>query len=278
MKNERILEIKRLLLSNQQVTNTELCETFGVSIETIRRDLNQLEKEGFLYKVYGGARLTGISSGKVSVQTWQERIVANEDSKQSIAVKAASLIPDNCTVFLDSGTSIFEMLPYLKRKKNLTVLTNALRNACELGMNKDITVYCIGGIIKTDVLVSTGFLASEFLAYFNHIDYAVIACDGFVPAQGCGDSYIELAMFKKKVLEKSARKIVVADHTKFGISGSCLCCPTEEIDIVVTDALTDREMISSLQTRGVEVMVADLAEGSVPAGEATAAPGEDGAV
>ena len=122
--------MKKLFLSKKQLLNKELCDTFGVSIETVRRDLNILEQEGFIQKVYGGARLVENTSIPATIEDWDTRLKKNELFKKSIAERVATLIPDGCTVFLDTGTSVFEVLPLLQEKKNLTVLTNSLRIAC----------------------------------------------------------------------------------------------------------------------------------------------------
>lgn len=257
MKNRRIQDIKRLLLDKKQVMNVELCEIFGVSIETIRRDLNILESEGFIRKVYGGARLAESSADSIPIENWDDRLHTNEAFKRSIAAKAASLIPDDCTVFLDNGTSVFEALPYFKEKKNLTILTNSLRVAMELGMYDTLTVYCVGGVINPDMLVSTGFFASELLSYFCHIDYAIISCDGFSPEGGTAECSIELSMLKKNILKKVSHIIAAVDHDKFGVSGSCLCCPTGDIDVLVTDTYTSGEHIDALRKKGLQVYVVD---------------------
>ena len=256
MKSNRIQELKRLLLNQKQVSNTELCQLFNVSIETVRRDLNLLEKEGFLRKVYGGARLVDNTIGASDLEKWDTRIEQNEENKRSVAMRIAEMIPDGCSVFLDIGTSIFELLPALKKKQNLTVLTNSLRNASELGVCENLTVYCMGGVIKTDTLVSSGFFATEFLSYFNHIDYAVISCDGFSPAKGTTEPSIELSMLKKAVVEKSDCVIAAVDHTKFRIPGACLCCPVEKIDTLVTDEFPSEADIATLREKGVELVVA----------------------
>lgn len=256
MKADRLQDVKRLLLKKKKITNAELCETFGISIETVRRDLNILEKEGFLRKIYGGACLVEQRDLPISVESWNARIDKNELDKRNIAGTAAAMIPDGSTVFLDSGTSIFEVVPFLKGKSNLTILTNSLRVASELGMCDHITVYCVGGLIKTDTLSSTGFFASEILSYFYHIDYALISCDGLIPDKGTTEYSIELSMLKKSVLDKAKRILAVVDHTKFGISGSCLCCPVERIDMLITDEFAPQDALNVLHERSVQVTIA----------------------
>lgn len=256
MKMKRIQEEKKFFLSKKHVTNIELCEHFGVSIETIRRDLNALEEEGFIRKVYGGACIVENSQVPLPIDEWAVRMNKYPASKQSMAKEAARLIPDGSTVFLDSGTTLYHVASFLNGKKGITVLTNSIRMVEKLGMNKDFHVYVIGGIIKTDILASSGVFATEFLANFYHIDYAVISCDGFIPDKGTTEHSIELSMLKKYVLEKTERVIVVADHSKIGIPGSSLCCPIEKISIAVVDSETPQVHIDTMKLHGVEVVVA----------------------
>lgn len=254
MKNTRIQEMKTLLLSRKQVTCAELCSTFGVSIETVRRDLNLLEKEGFLRKVYGGARLAEDSALPATIETWDARLMKNEPFKKSIASKVSTLIPDGCTVFLDTGTSVFEILPLLSQKKNLTILTNSLRVASEMALCESFSVYNIGGLVKRETLTSMGFFAKEFLASFYRIDYAILSCDGFLPDYGTTEYSVEIAEFKQLVIDKCAHIIVIADHTKFGITGSCVCCHLEKIDTLVTDTLVSLPAVQKLTEHGVQVI------------------------
>ncbi len=256
MKPKRIQEEKKLFLSKKHLTNIELCEHFGVSIETIRRDLNLLEEEGFIRKVYGGASIVENSQQPIPIDEWSVRMKKFPEAKRSMALEIVKLIPDGSTVFLDSGTTVYHVAEYLEGKKNITVLTNSIRIVEKLGMNKDIQVYVVGGIIKNEILASSGVFATEFLTNFFHIDYAVIACDGMIPDKGTTEHSFELAMLKKLVVKKTETTIVVADHSKMGLPGSCLCCAVEEINIVVVDCQTDKKHINTMSDHGIEVIVA----------------------
>lgn len=254
MKNSRIQEIKKLFLNKKQLLNKELCDIFGVSIETIRRDLNLLENEGFIQKIYGGARLIENTGIPDTIEAWDTRLKKNELFKKSIAERVATLIPDGCTVFLDTGTSVFEVMAPLKDKKNLTILTNSLRIATEMAQCDSFSVYNIGGLVKRETLTSVGLFAKEFLSSFYRIDFAVLSCDGFLPERGTTEYSVEIAEFKQLLVDKTSHIIVLADHTKFGIAGSCVCCPVEKIGTLVTDSLAPVSAIAKLNERGVHML------------------------
>ena len=257
MKMQRIQEMKKLFINKKNVTNKELCETFGISIETVRRDLDSLQAEGFIRKVYGGASLAELSNNAINVDEWSVRINTNAESKFQMAQKVVELIPEGSTVFLDSGTSVYEVSTLMAQKKSLTVLTNSIRVAEVLGMNPGITVYFIGGVIQPDILASSGIFASEFLSNFYHIEYAIISCDGFVSTVGTTEQSLSITLLKKQILEKTEKTILVVDHSKFGISGSCICCPISKISMVITDSQTDINEIEELQKKSINVVVAD---------------------
>ncbi len=246
-----------MLLSKKKILNTEICDIFNVSIETVRRDLNYLEKEGIIKKIYGGAILADDSLMPDEIQKWDIRSGENLMAKRLIAKKAAELIPDNCTVMLDTGTTIFEVACQLKNKKNLTVITNSMRIAAELGMCQNITVYLVGGIVKVDVLVTLGFLASEFLSNFSYVDIAVISGDGFIPEEGTMEYSMDLAMLKRDILDKAGKVIAAIDHTKFGVPASFINCPTQKIDILVTDKNEPKSDIEYMRGQGVDVIIAE---------------------
>ena len=137
MKVERRAQIADLINQQRTITNTELMERFGISIETVRRDLDYLEKQGVLRKVYGGAVVN------VSLNTEAEyasRSKTNLPQKNAIAREAAALICPGDAVYLGVGTTIQAMVPFLKNVGGFTVFTNALRTAVELSEIPDCTV------------------------------------------------------------------------------------------------------------------------------------------
>jgi len=148
MKYDRIQEIRRLLIRSRKVSTADLCARFSVSLETIRRDLNMLESEGMIRKVYGGAVLTDNSDLPQSMSARDSRRVVCDQEKRRIAAKAIDMIPDNAIIALDSGTTIFRLAQLLSQRRGLTVLTNSMDIAAEVTRHTPHLVYYIGGVIK----------------------------------------------------------------------------------------------------------------------------------
>ena len=145
MQNERMRQIMTLLLREKKVSARELTERFGVSAESVRRDLSALEQQGVVRKVYGGAVLVEEHLPEGDAEVFQVRLTEHWREKQAIARAAAALIQDGDTVFLDSGTTVGALVPLLRQRKALTVITRSLRSAAQLGMCDHLTVYCLGG-------------------------------------------------------------------------------------------------------------------------------------
>ena len=217
MKYDRHWQMKQEFLKKRQISNKELCETFSISIETVRRDLSLLEQEGVIRRVYGGAVLADDNIMPEVMQAWDTRVIHNLPQKQAMAQAILQYIPDNSTIAIDSGTSALEIAKLLGSKKNLSILTNSIRTAAELSANTDHMVYMIGGAIKRDELISTGFLASDFLSYFSHIDLALISADGFIVSEGISDYSVEMGTLKTSMIDKADKVFACIDSSKFSV-------------------------------------------------------------
>lgn len=167
--------MKQQFLQKKQISNKELCEMFSISIETVRRDLNILEKEGVIRRVYGGAVLADDNIMPESMQAWNAREAHNLPQKQAMAQALLRYIPDNSTIAMDSRYFDSGNCQAAGRKKNLSILTNSVRTAAEISTGTGHTVYMIGGAMKKDEMITTGFLATDFLSYFSHVDIALIS-------------------------------------------------------------------------------------------------------
>ena len=256
MDNHRIRQIMTILLQEKRVIAKDLASRFGVSLESIRRDLSRLEQQGTVRKFYGGAELVEELLPDGEAEVFRVRLTERGAEKQAIARAAAALIADGETVYLDSGTTAAALIPHLKERAGLTVITRSLRSAAQLGMCEELTVYCLGGAVKVDTLTNTGFMAQECLNYFSHIDTVILSGDGLVPQQGVVDFGMENLAFKRSLISRAGRVAVVIDGSKFGRTAHCLTCPTERIATLITDENAPADALETLRARGVDVIVA----------------------
>lgn len=253
MKYDRQEKIKQLFIDRKRISCVELCDIFGISIETVRRDLAVLEEEGVIKRVYGGAVLRDNTTVPNPIKPWDMRFILNHAEKVNMAKEILNFIRDNMTIALDSGTTVLEVAKLLDQRKNLNIITNDIHIASELSRNTDHTIYLIGGTLKKDDKITTGFLATEFLKNFSHIDATILTADGF--SDGIGDFNVDMRALKTAMIEKSDKVYAAIDHTKFSIPALHKVCGMRELDLLVTGTAAPAESIEKLKNAGVEVIL-----------------------
>jgi len=251
MKVERRSQIVDLIRRQRTVNNAELMEMFGISIETVRRDLKYLEEQGVLRQVYGGA-VANVSLS--SEPEYASRSQANFQQKDAIAREAAKLIQPGDAVYLGVGTTVQAMAQYLKNIGSLTVFTNALRTAVELSDIPGCTVIVTGGQLRGKELTLSSFPAEENLANFN-VDKAFIGIGG-ITEEGVTDFHIGEAQLHRKMAMNARQTIVLADSTKLGVRAMNNVCDLSLVHMVITDWDSPKTLVKSLEKAGPHVIVA----------------------
>lgn len=222
---ERQNRILELLAEHQAMTVDELCRRLYSSGATIRRDLQVLEKGGMLARTHGGAvRLD--SAGGESPANLREN--EHMDLKALIADRAADLIPEGSTVFLDASTTACHLAQRLKHYQNLRVITNGLKTASILASSEGVQVYGTGGRLREN---AHSFVGSHTLAFINqyHADFAVFSCRGIHPEGGITESSEEEADVKRRYLSNAAQSILLCDESKLGRQFFCRVAPVNSI-------------------------------------------------
>lgn len=230
----------------------ELAQRFEVSTITIMRDLQELEQEGLIRRVHGGA----ISVRGASYEppfTARESQLSTE--KQRIAEKAVELINDGDSLILDVGTTTLEIARALKGKRNLTVLVTSLRAALELASQPAIQVIVVGGKLRSSELSLVGHLAEQTLRAFQ-VDKAFIGVGGITIEHGLTEFNFDEAGVKRTMIERARQCIVVADHTKFGKVMLTTVASLTVVDRIITGTEIDDEMVTRLRQMGVEISLA----------------------
>lgn len=231
---ERQSKILDELKSKKIVKVRELIEELGVSESTIRRDLQELEAEGWLVRVHGGAKLTIKLEPELSME---EKSSRNVQKKQEIVQLAASLVNEGDVIYIDAGTTTLELLPLIQYK-NVSIVTNSVRHACvstDLGLDTIV----IGGSIRKNTTASVSQLGSEQLQrYF--FDKAFMGANGVHPVYGLTTADPEEAMMKRTAIHQAQQVYFLVDDTKFD---KLNFSQIESIDtgIILTNQLTDKQ-------------------------------------
>lgn len=232
IQQERKTFILEMLDRDGKVKAADVSEKFGVSMETVRRDLEELESGGCLRRVYGGAVVGTVYDTE---QPYDSRQVIWLAEKQAIARKTVELLENGETVFLDGGTTLLEVAKQIRNsRKSLTVITNAVPVAVEIVKNENCTVILLGGIITKGETLTTGFLCDDNLAMF-HAHKIIIGAAGISKSHGVSDYTMGVTFTKRKMIQKADTVICVSDSSKFGKSVLNSVVDLEDVDILVTD-------------------------------------------
>jgi DeoR/GlpR family transcriptional regulator of sugar metabolism len=254
---ERKSKIVDLIQETGRVNITDLCSMFDVSEMTVRRDMNELDRQGLVRRVHGGAIA---SLGRSYEPSFQTRSVKNQTAKESIGRKAAELIFDGDSIALDVGTTTLEIVPGLVGKRNLTIVTSCLQIASkivdQLSLEIDARLIITGGIVRPRELSMVGHIPEQ-VYHDLHVDKAFIGIGGVSLADGFTEYNIEDTQIKKMLMNSAREKIVVADGTKFGVTTFASVAQLTDVDTIVTDRMAPADMIEQIREQGVEVILAD---------------------
>ncbi len=244
---ERRNRILEELQVKRQVVVSDLARSFKVSEETIRRDLDRLDKEGLAKKSYGGAVINEDSSIDLPFNIRKKR---NIPGKQKIAELISGLVEDGDHITLDPSTTSVFIARALKNKHRLTVITNSLEVMIELSDVESWNVICSGGTMKEGYLALTGPRAIEGIGAFN-ADKAIMSCKGFDMVKGITDGNELFCEAKRAMLDNSREHILAVDHSKFDTIAFSKICDMERADIIVTDEKPDEKWLDLFRRSGI---------------------------
>lgn len=250
--------ILNLLQQRGDQSVAALCEDLGVSEATVRRDLQALEKRGLLKRLHGGATLDGVSVLEPQFQDKQGR---NSDAKDAIGLCALGLIEDGDDIYLDGGSTIMALARLLHRKRHLTIVTNSLMAAATL-MDTEHRLILIGGEFRPKSRVTIGPLTAPIIETLR-VRKAFMGTIGLTLEDGMTTTDPGEAFTKEQMMRRAARVILLADHSKFGVSSFARSGSLDDIDTIVTDEI-DEDWRRELEQHDVHVRLADATVG-VPA-------------
>jgi DeoR/GlpR family transcriptional regulator of sugar metabolism len=248
-RRERILSA---VYEKRHVTARDLAADLDVSEATVRRDLKALADGGLLELVYGGATLR-----RPADQSFHGRVTRNLEAKRTIARLAAEMIGDGEQIFLDSGTTCFEMAGCIKRKRGLSVVVNSARLALELDA-PGVSVILLGGQYRPDRMDSVGPLAISTLDQLRGY-ICFIGADGLSMDFGLAAADIESAHLYRRAVHNARQTVLLVDHTKFQSPSLFKIVDWHEIQRIVTDQAPTAEWNEFLSSRGIAVTYPEVA-------------------
>lgn len=247
---DRSNTIKKMITKDKRVTVSTLSNLFGVTEETIRRDLEKLEKQGFLSRTYGGAVLNNtVPSDGVTFFNRARRHLAE---KQQIALKAMPLVQDRTTVAADSSTTVMELLNLIKDMPEITLLTNSAQVFLEF-MQSQINIVSTGGTYNRKDLSLQGRITKDTIKK-HHVDIFFMSCKGLDLETGALDSNEAEAEIKKAMLDQASKVALLIDHSKFDKKGFIQLTQLDSIDYIVTDQKPSEEWLEIFKEKNIHVI------------------------
>jgi len=265
LKSDRQDSILKEVLRRGSASIGDLAAFLEVSEITVRRDLDELNANGLLERVRGGARPLSPRDPEPPIVT---RLLSQAGEKQAIGQKAVELVSDGDVIALESGSTTLEFARAITRRtwQNLQVITNGFLIAEILMRVPGVQLVFIGGYFKVEEMCTFGVLAEDMLSRmrFNKL---FIGCRGIDPEGGITtDLQSETEVYTVRAMAASANQVIIlADHTKFGHTFLLRTLSISKVDVVVTDPLTPEPILEKLRNQDTQVIVVPYENSSASA-------------
>ncbi|HKS97962.1 MAG TPA: DeoR/GlpR family DNA-binding transcription regulator [Rugosimonospora sp.] len=238
-----------------QVTVGELAERFGVSIDTVRRDLDQLSADGVLVRTYGGA--VSLSTVSRTDRAVDQRLSLQEQEKEKIAALAAGLVQDGSTIMINGGTTTLALARGLRQHRDLTVATNNLLVPAALPASAIRDIYVFGGAVRALTLATIGpvsFRANGGAELDISCDLALIGVGAVSADAGYTTSNLAEAAMMREMISRATRVAILADSSKFGRRLFAQVSELSSADYLITDTIPPPDLRDALAASEVELI------------------------
>ncbi len=249
--SDRQLGILSRVQANGRVSVEDLAAQFGVTTQTVRRDLNLLSDSGQLTRVHGGAVL----STRVSNLDYSQRRTVGSDAKKQIGAAVARMIPDHCSLLINIGTTTEQVAASLRDKQDLVVVTNNINVVTILAGSPDKELILAGGTVRQADGAVVGEAAVEFIRRFK-VDFAVIGASALDADGSIMDYDMREVAVTRAIIENARETILACDASKFDHHAPVRICDIEKISTIVTDQAPPQQFRDVCHRDGVRLEIA----------------------
>lgn len=249
---ERQSQVMELFQHKTLVSPEDIMKRFGVSIATARRDLSHLEEKQLVKKVYGGAVLTSNAGEDIPMK---ERMSLHQERKSAIGRYCAELVRDGDFIFLDYGTTPLYVARHLKKRKNVTVITNSVLVINEL-IDTDASIIVLGGQLRKEELSLAGISTVSALDEYQ-LAWSFLSVGGLSTDYGITDYHPDEIEVKKKAISRSRQTAFLADSSKFDNVSPRYICALDAVDLVVSDWSLAPDTAAAFRAAGCKLILAD---------------------
>jgi DeoR family transcriptional regulator of aga operon len=252
--SQRRLQISELVRQHGSVQVTSLAHQFGVSAQTVRKDLRYLAERGVMARAYGGAIDSGAMGNAPAEPNYEAKRTTHLDEKRRIGVRAAALINPGDTVVIDSGTTAIQLAEAVP-DMDITVVTNDFGVLSALTPKSSINLVMLGGELRRRNMAFYGGLTVEALDEL-HMDKLFLGVDGFDLERGITTHYEPEALLNRKMVEAAREIIVITDSSKFGKVCLHRIISVAALNVLITDTGAPEEIVQASQQHGFELLLA----------------------
>ncbi len=244
--------IQEYLTINKIARTADLCDMLETSEATVRRDLEWLEQEGILERTHGGAIM---SQRMIFEPEYKQRVERFPEEKRCIGAMAASLIEKDDIVFLNSGSTITQVIRHTRNDPSISIFTNNLIGALEVG-EPGFHHYLVGGEFQPRSNSLAGRFAIDNLEQI-YANKTILGVDGISLKHGCTvPSNAEAEVIRQMIKHTKGEIIIVADHSKWGVVSNFQIAAIDQVDKVITDENFIPTALEDLEAQGVQVLIA----------------------
>ena len=249
--SERQREIATLAIQFGRVEVADMAQRFGVTTETIRRDLSELQGHRLVRRVHGGATPWETNGFEPLLSVRNDQ---HDAEKRRLAVAAVRELPETGPIIIDSGSTLSSFASAIPADTDLRIVTNSLLIAQTLAERTDSDVIVIGGKVRKNTMA---MVDSEAIAAIEplHVDTLFISSDGLAPHVGLTTPYREEAALKQAMITSARRVVALVDHSKFGQEHFIRFAPWADIDLLITNVEADGAAIEAIEAAGTPVIL-----------------------
>ncbi len=257
-KTSRETYLMNMLNSTGRITTSEAVELFDISEATARRMFSKLEKSGRIVRNYGGIQLAGHATG----YSFELREKVHTQEKVRIGELAASFVNDGDTIYLDCGTTIFQMTLALSARiannefTSLNIVTNSIANVQAITPQSNCCVILVGGMYNNERRDFSGPLTEKYVAPF-HFSKCFLGCDGMNATMGFFSNQFDISSLNSVVMERTDTAYVLLDSSKFDRCSLISYAQLSEVNAIVTDRAPEEPLLAALAGAEAQVFVAE---------------------
>jgi DeoR family transcriptional regulator of aga operon len=253
--SQRRLQISELVRQHGSVQVATLARRFGVSMQTVRKDLRYLAERGVMARAYGGAIDSSVVGPSPATEPhYEAKRTSHLDEKRRIGQRAAALVKAGDTIAIDSGTTAIQLAESLPNIE-VTVVTNDFGVLGALAPKNNINIVMLGGELRRKNMAFYGGLTVEALDAL-HVDMLFLGVDGLDLERGITTHYEPEAMLNRKMVEAARVVVAITDSSKFGKICLHRIVPVGDLNVLITDRGAPNDIVQAAEQLGFELILA----------------------